>query len=428
MAIYKRRNLGDSLAGFMLKERNIYGSSMIGTSYDTLEMIGAHLDTVNAFHHLGNKNFFLENHLGNVLATVSDKKIPRFTNGILDHYEADIISSTDYYGFGQEEEGRNFNSKASRYGFNGKEKLNELEGEGDIYDFSARMYDARLGRWLSVDPLQSKYVNLSPYNYSENNPIYFSDHDGRDAVGKVDGNTITISATIYIDNSGANKINVDEAQKSINQVWGKDFTYKDETGKIYNVKFDITVKTISSKASENLVNAETNLVKPQSEKARSGVINQWYGKWASNKEASNEYAHEVGHFLGLADQYTDAEYKTSNLNPSLDGTKISWNYDDTPSNDIMGTAATAKGQSAKVSQKDVDAIAGFVLKTQKDGKAIINKNTLIGAGNGTGLASPSINAQVNMEMKASSNHAEIIDPHADKKAPTDNKPNSNEKK
>ena len=57
---------------------------------------------------------------------------------------------------------------ASRYGFNGKMKDNEVEGEGDIYDFSARMYDARLGRWLSVDPLQVKYANYSPYNFSVN--------------------------------------------------------------------------------------------------------------------------------------------------------------------------------------------------------------------------------------------------------------------
>ena len=204
MAIYKRRNLGDSLAGFMLKERNIYGSSMIGTSYDTLEMIGAHLDTVNAFHHLGNKNFFLENHLGNVLATVSDKKIPRFTNGILDHYEADIISSTDYYGFGQEEEGRNFNSKASRYGFNGKMKDNEVEGEGDVYDFGARMYDARLGRWLSLDPDQNLYANLTPYCYSANSPLILVDKSG---------NKITIANDL----SAADKVKIEAALKQVSE-------------------------------------------------------------------------------------------------------------------------------------------------------------------------------------------------------------------
>jgi hypothetical protein len=33
-----------------------------------------------------------------------------------------------------------------RFGFNGKEKGNEVEGKGDILDFRARIYDSRLGR------------------------------------------------------------------------------------------------------------------------------------------------------------------------------------------------------------------------------------------------------------------------------------------
>lgn len=47
------------------------------------------------------------------------------------------------------------------------------------YDFGARMYDARLGRWLSLDPLQAKYPNLSPYNFVANSPIMFVDPDGK---------------------------------------------------------------------------------------------------------------------------------------------------------------------------------------------------------------------------------------------------------
>lgn len=41
-----------------------------------------------------------------------------------------------------------------RYGFNGKEKDNST-GEGNL-DFGARIFAVRLGRWLSVDPLQQK--------------------------------------------------------------------------------------------------------------------------------------------------------------------------------------------------------------------------------------------------------------------------------
>ncbi|AXY74707.1 hypothetical protein D3H65_12250 [Paraflavitalea soli] len=66
-----------------------------------------------------------------------------------------------------------------RYGFNGKENDNEVKGLGNQSDFGARMYDARIGRWLSVDPLQRKYTDLSPYQYCANSPISAKDPDGR---------------------------------------------------------------------------------------------------------------------------------------------------------------------------------------------------------------------------------------------------------
>jgi RHS repeat-associated protein len=66
-----------------------------------------------------------------------------------------------------------------RYGFNGKEKDDEVKGAGASYDFGARMYDPRLGRWLSCDPLFAKYRDLSPFNYCDNNPIMLIDNDGK---------------------------------------------------------------------------------------------------------------------------------------------------------------------------------------------------------------------------------------------------------
>ncbi len=66
---------------------------------------------------------------------------------------------------------------AYRYGFNGKEKDNST-GEGNL-DFGARIYDGRIGRWLSLDPLQKKYPDLNPYNFVANSPIRFIDPDGK---------------------------------------------------------------------------------------------------------------------------------------------------------------------------------------------------------------------------------------------------------
>jgi RHS repeat-associated protein len=82
-------------------------------------------------------------------------------------------------------------SSTYRYGFNGKEKDDETNVNGGSYDFGARMYDSRLGRWLSLDPLQAKYANLSPYNFTGNSPILYLDPDGKRIVD-IHGNEIAV--------------------------------------------------------------------------------------------------------------------------------------------------------------------------------------------------------------------------------------------
>ena len=69
------------------------------------------------------------------------------------------------------------NGSDYRYGFNGKEK--DVETAVDDYDFGARIYDGRIGKFLSVDPLAIKNVSWTPYVFCGNNPIIFVDPDGR---------------------------------------------------------------------------------------------------------------------------------------------------------------------------------------------------------------------------------------------------------
>ncbi|MBK9321311.1 MAG: hypothetical protein IPM91_22605 [Bacteroidetes bacterium] len=60
------------------------------------------------------------------------------------------------------------------------EKDDEVKGIGNSLDFGARIYDSRLGRWLSIDPLTRKYSSLNPFNFVANNPLNNVDLDGRD--------------------------------------------------------------------------------------------------------------------------------------------------------------------------------------------------------------------------------------------------------
>jgi RHS repeat-associated protein len=66
-----------------------------------------------------------------------------------------------------------------RYGFNGKENDNEVKGEGNQQDYGARIYDGRIARWLSGDPLEVKYPSQSPFVYAANIPISAHDPDGK---------------------------------------------------------------------------------------------------------------------------------------------------------------------------------------------------------------------------------------------------------
>ncbi|MCT8340593.1 DUF6443 domain-containing protein [Flavobacteriaceae bacterium TK19130] len=110
-----------------------------------------------------------------------------------------ILEEKHYYPFGLQHEGYNqarqkfgrdleddsitltpvdpFLGTTYNYGYNGKEEQEEL-GLNWI-DYGARNYDAALGRWMNVDNLAEDYFSLTPYNYVDNNPIFFIDPDGQ---------------------------------------------------------------------------------------------------------------------------------------------------------------------------------------------------------------------------------------------------------
>jgi RHS repeat-associated protein len=69
-----------------------------------------------------------------------------------------------------------------RYGFNGMEKDDEVSGSGNSYDFGARLYDPRIGRWRSPDPIVQPWQ--SPYTSMDNNPVALTDRLGLKAEGK----------------------------------------------------------------------------------------------------------------------------------------------------------------------------------------------------------------------------------------------------
>jgi RHS repeat-associated protein len=128
----------------------------------------------------GKRRYELANHLGNVQVVVSDRKVPQDTNAdaLIDYFVADVVSATDYYAFGAVMPDRSFNAAGYRFGFNGKENDNEVKGNGNQQDYGLRIYDPRLGKFLSVDPLMFNYPQLTPYQFASNRPIDGIDRDG----------------------------------------------------------------------------------------------------------------------------------------------------------------------------------------------------------------------------------------------------------
>jgi len=75
--------------------------------------------------------------------------------------------------------GRSYTAETGyRYGFNGKENDNEVKGEGAQYDYGFRIYDPRIGKFLSVDPLMGNFAWYTPYQFAGNKPVWCIDLDG----------------------------------------------------------------------------------------------------------------------------------------------------------------------------------------------------------------------------------------------------------
>jgi len=107
-------------------------------------------------------------------------------------------SRLDYDPFGMLTVGRTWVAGSQyRYGFNGKESDSETYGAANIYDYGFRIYNPRLGKFLSVDPIFKSYAELTPYQFASNRPIDGIDLDGLEYITYI----ITVE-----NNTGVSKI------------------------------------------------------------------------------------------------------------------------------------------------------------------------------------------------------------------------------
>jgi RHS repeat-associated protein len=153
-----------------LKERNIYGSTVLGFYGDSIDVYASQ-STNTTSTVLGKKYYQLGDHRGNVNTVISDIKYPVEDNGYLDYFEAQIINIADYSGFGVQLDGRTIENSFYRRGFQNQERDDEIKGVGNSVNYKYRMHDPRVGRFFAVDPLAPEYPHNSPYAFSENRVI-----------------------------------------------------------------------------------------------------------------------------------------------------------------------------------------------------------------------------------------------------------------
>jgi len=87
--------------------------------------------------------------------------------------------ANNYFPFGSVMDDRSYNNEKYRFGFNGKEKEDGMDG---VYAFEARIFDARIARWFSTDPREGEYAWQSTYAYYGNSPISTLDYLGKGAI------------------------------------------------------------------------------------------------------------------------------------------------------------------------------------------------------------------------------------------------------
>ncbi len=78
------------------------------------------------------------------------------------------------------------------------EKDEEFTNSSSHYDFGARIYDGRIGRWLAVDPDFKIYPSFSSYSFVSNSPLCFIDPTGKYIVYANDEQTQKMRAQIQV--------------------------------------------------------------------------------------------------------------------------------------------------------------------------------------------------------------------------------------
>ena len=119
-------------------------------------------------------------------------------------------------------DGRTVQDSAYRYGFQGQEMDDEIKATGHLFNYTFRMYDPRLGRFLSLDPLSNSFPWNAPYAFSENRVIDAIELEGLEA--------LTVHGTASNPATFNKMTDRDIKQLSGNKTVNQDFSWETDKG------------------------------------------------------------------------------------------------------------------------------------------------------------------------------------------------------
>jgi len=96
------------------------------------------------------------------------------SSSYITNLNGEVVQHIEYVPFGEvfiEERNNVWNTP---YLFNAK----EFDEETGMYYYGARYYEPRLSLWMSTDPLEEEYPNITTYGFCHNNPLILIDPDG----------------------------------------------------------------------------------------------------------------------------------------------------------------------------------------------------------------------------------------------------------
>ncbi len=267
-----------------------------------------------------------------------------------------------------------------RFAFNGMEKDDEVKGIGNSLDFGARIYDSRLGRWLSVDPKAHLAQSWSSYNAMWCNPILNIDPNGQYAVSvhyrityntliklgysKTVADNIAHHASVYADHPTSSVLKVDNILHGTNNSYRKGIDYS---------KTQFSQEEWRSNWHAMMSDAEATEGMTHEEAMQRGLSFGWGNIFAQQNEQDVGKLGQGLHAIQDAYAHNDAS-TDEHLGVNQSSAKMMWNdmYGSTSKAELITKSAGVLLQlfEGNTSSSRVLEKSGFKQTAQKAGKLI----------------------------------------------------------